>query len=81
MCCVLIIDSPKDTTTFKLRLPQTKLYKCFILSMIFVRSILMRKTSIAFLSNNDDFLYFFKKHCNWVPKALILVGKNIAIAR
>ena len=77
---VLIIDSQKDTISFRLRLARTKLYKCFILSMIFI-SILMRKTSIAFLSNNDDFLYFFKKHCNWVLKALILVGKNIAIAR
>ena len=55
MCCVLVIDSQKDTTAFRLRLPQTKLYKCFILSMIFI-SILMRKTSIAFLNNNDDFL-------------------------
>lgn len=80
MCCVLVIDSQKDTTAFRLRLPRTKLYKCFILSMIFV-SILMRKTSIAFLSNSDDFLYFFKKYCNWVLKALILVGKNIAITR
>ena len=44
-------------------------------------SILMRKTSIAFLNNNDDFLDIFLKHCNWVLKALILVGKNIAIAR
>ena len=48
--------------------------------MIFV-SILMRKTSIAFLNNNDVFLYIFKKHCNWLLKALILVGKNIAIVR
>lgn len=48
--------------------------------MIFA-SILMRKASIAFLSNNHVFLYFFKKHCNWVLKALILVGKNIAIVR
>ena len=44
MFCVLVIDSQKDTTVFRLRLPQTKLYKCFILSMIFV-SILMRKTA------------------------------------
>ena len=58
MCYVLVIDSQKDTIAFRLRLPQTKLYKCFILSMIFV-SILMRKTSIAFLNNNDDFLYIF----------------------
>lgn len=55
MRCVLIIDSQKDTISFRLRLARTKLYKCFILSMIFI-SILMRKTSIAFLSNNDDFL-------------------------
>ena len=80
MRCVLIIDSQKDTISFRLRLARTKLYKCFILSMIFV-SILMRKTSIAFLSNNDDFLYIFKKHFKWVLEVLILVGKNIAIAR
>lgn len=48
--------------------------------MIFF-SILMRKTSKAFLSNNNVFLYVFKKHCNWLLKALILVGKNIAIVR
>jgi len=48
--------------------------------MIFA-SILMRKASIAFLSNNNVFLYIFKKHCNWLLKALILVGKNIAIVR
>ena len=29
MCCVLVIDSQKDTTAFRLRLLQTKLYKCF----------------------------------------------------
>ena len=55
MRCVLIIDSQKDTISFRLRLARTKLYKSFILSMIFI-SILMRKTSIAFLNNNDDFL-------------------------
>lgn len=80
MRCIIVSDSQQDTTAFRLRLPQTKLYKCFILSMIFF-SILIRKTSIAFLSNNDDFLYIFLKHCIWVLKALILVGKNIAIAR
>lgn len=80
MRCVIVNDSQQDTAAFRLRLPRTKLYKCFILSMIFA-SILMRKASIAFLSNNDVFLYIFKKHCNWVPKALILVGKNIAIVR
>lgn len=80
MRCVIVNDSQQDTAAFRLRLPRTKLYKCFILSMIFA-SILMRKASIAFLSNNNVFLYIFKKHCNWVPKALILVGKNIAIVR
>ena len=80
MRCVIVNDSQQDTAAFRLRLPRTKLYKCFILSMIFA-SILMRKASIAFLSNNDVFLYIFKKHCNWVPKALILVGENIAITR
>ena len=80
MRCIIVSDSQQDTIAFRLRLPRTKLYKCFILSMIFV-SILMRKTSIAFLSNNNVFLYVFKKHCNWELKALILVGKNIAIAR
>ena len=80
MRCIIVSDSQQDTTAFRLRLPRTKLYKCFILSMIYV-SILMRKTSKAFLNNNHVFLYVFKKHCNWVPKALILVGKNIAIVR
>ena len=80
MRCVIVNDSQQDTAAFRLRLPRTKLYKCFILSMIFF-SILMRKTSKAFLSNNNVFLYVFKKHCNWVPKALILVGKNIAVVR
>ena len=80
MRCIIVSDSQKDTIAFRLRLPRTKLYKCFILSMIFA-SILMRKASIAFLSNNNVFLYVFKKHCNWVLKALILVGKNIAIVR
>lgn len=80
MRCVIVNDSQQDTAAFRLRLPRTKLYKCFILSMIYV-SILMRKTSKAFLNNNHVFLYVFKKHCNWVPKALILVGKNIAIVR
>ena len=80
MRCVIVNDSQQDTAAFRLRLPRTKLYKCFILSMIFF-SILMRKTSKAFLSNNNVFPYVFKKHCNWVPKALILVGKNIAIVR
>ena len=80
MRCVIVNDSQQDTAAFRLRLPRTKLYKCFILSMIFA-SILMRKASIAFLSNNNVFLYIFKKHCNWLLKALILVGKNIAIAR
>ena len=80
MCCVIVNDSQQDTAAFRLRLPRTKLYKCFILSMIFA-SILMRKASIAFLSNNNVFLYIFKKHCNWLLKALILVGKNIAIVR
>ena len=80
MRCIIVNDSQQDTAAFRLRLPRTKLYKCFILSMIFF-SILMRKTSKAFLSNNNVFLYVFKKHCNWVPKALILVGKNIAIVR
>ncbi len=80
MRCIIVRDSQKDTIVFRLRLPRTKLYKCFILSMIFF-SILMRKTSKAFLNNNHVFLYIFKKHCNWVPKALILVGKNIAIVR
>ena len=80
MRCVIVSDSQKDTIAFRLRLPRTKLYKCFILSMIFA-SIFMRKASIAFLSNNNVFLYIFKKHCNWLLKALILVGKNIAIAR
>ena len=80
MRCVIVNDSQQDTAAFRLRLPRTKLYKCFILSMIFA-SILMRKASIAFLSNNNVFLYIFKKHCNWLLKALILVGKNIAIVR
>jgi len=80
MRCVIVNDSQQDTAAFRLRLPRTKLYKCFILSMIFA-SIFMRKASIAFLSNNNVFLYIFKKHCNWLLKALILVGKNIAIAR
>lgn len=80
MRCIIVSDSQQDTAAFRLRLPRTKLYKCFILSMIYV-SILMRKTSKAFLNNNHVFLYVFKKHCNWVPKALILVGKNIAIVR
>ena len=80
MRCIIVSDSQQDTTAFRLRLPQTKLYKCFTLSMIFF-SILIRKTLKAFLSNNNVFLYVFKKHCNWVPKALILVGKNIAIVR
>ena len=80
MRSIIVCDSQQYTTAFRLRLLRTKLYKCFILSMIFV-SILMRKTSIAFLSNNNVFLYVFKKHCNWELKALILVGKNIAIAR
>ena len=80
MRCIIVSDSQKDTIAFRLRLPRTKLYKCVILSMSFA-SILMRKASIAFLSNNNVFLYVFKKHCNWVLKALILVGKNIAIVR
>ena len=80
MRCVIVNDSQQDTAAFRLRLPRTKLYKCFILSMIFA-SILMRKASIAFLSNNNVFLYIFKKHCNWLLKALVLVGKNIAIVR
>lgn len=63
MRCVIVSDSQKDTIAFRLRLPRTKLYKCFILSMIFA-SIFMRKASIAFLSNNNVFLYIFKKHCN-----------------
>lgn len=59
MRCIIVNDSQQDTAAFRLRLPRTKLYKCFILSMIFA-SILMRKVSIAFLSNNNVFLYIFK---------------------
>ena len=47
MRCVIVNDSQQDTTAFRLRLPRTKLYKCFILSMIFV-SILMRKNIESF---------------------------------
>ena len=47
MRCIIVSDSQQDTTAFRLRLPRTKLYKCFILSMIFV-SILMRKNIESF---------------------------------